>query len=134
MVTHSSVLAWRIPGTGSLVGSHLWGRRELDTTEATQQHPLTILSIIPASVDLTSISFFPAPLPLPQLQPSLSLTSIPAMTYVLLLLWPNPIQNLPFVPGAYQVLSTSLPLFVVFTTGEYLAQTSYPINMCQINE
>ena len=23
---HSSVLAWRIPGTGSLVGCHLWGR------------------------------------------------------------------------------------------------------------
>jgi len=37
MATHSSVLAWRIPGTGSLVGCHLWGRTELDTTEATQQ-------------------------------------------------------------------------------------------------
>ena len=24
MATHSSVLAWRIPGTGSLVGCHLW--------------------------------------------------------------------------------------------------------------
>ena len=35
--THSSVLAWRIPGTGSLVGCHLWGRTESDTTEATQQ-------------------------------------------------------------------------------------------------
>ena len=33
--THSSVLAWRIPGTGSLVGCRLWGRTELDTTEAT---------------------------------------------------------------------------------------------------
>ena len=32
---HSSVLAWRIPGMGSLVGFHLWGRTELDTTEAT---------------------------------------------------------------------------------------------------
>ena len=31
----SSVLAWRIPGTGSLVGCRLWGRTELDTTEAT---------------------------------------------------------------------------------------------------
>ena len=28
MATHSSVLAWRIPGTG-----HLWGRTESDTTE-----------------------------------------------------------------------------------------------------
>ena len=27
MTTHSSVLAWRIPGTGSLVGCRLWGRR-----------------------------------------------------------------------------------------------------------
>ena len=25
MATHSSVLAWRFPGTGSLVGCHLWG-------------------------------------------------------------------------------------------------------------
>ena len=37
MVTHSSVLAWRIPGTGSLVGCRLWGRTESDTTKATQQ-------------------------------------------------------------------------------------------------
>ena len=35
MVTCSSVLAWRIPGTGSLVGCHLWGRTESDMTEAT---------------------------------------------------------------------------------------------------
>ena len=35
MVTHSSVLAWRIPGTGSLVGCRLWGRTESDTTEVT---------------------------------------------------------------------------------------------------
>ena len=35
MTTHFSVLAWRIPGTGSLVGRHLWGRTESDTTEAT---------------------------------------------------------------------------------------------------
>ena len=35
MATHSSVLAWRIPGTGSLVGCRLWGRTELDTTKVT---------------------------------------------------------------------------------------------------
>ena len=35
MATHSSVLAWRIPGRGSLVGCRLWGRTESDTTEAT---------------------------------------------------------------------------------------------------
>ena len=34
MAAHSSVLAWRIPGTGSLVGCRLWGLTELDTTEA----------------------------------------------------------------------------------------------------
>ena len=37
MATHSSVLAWRIPGRGSLVGCRLWGRTESDTTEAMQQ-------------------------------------------------------------------------------------------------
>ena len=37
MATRSSVLAWRIPGTGEPVGGRLWGRTELDTTEATQQ-------------------------------------------------------------------------------------------------
>ena len=26
MAAHSRVLAWRIPGTGSLMGCHLWGR------------------------------------------------------------------------------------------------------------
>ena len=31
----SSTLAWRIPGTGSLVGCHLWGRTESAMTEAT---------------------------------------------------------------------------------------------------
>ena len=35
MATHSSVLAWRISGTGSLVGCRLWGCTELDTTEET---------------------------------------------------------------------------------------------------
>ena len=35
MASHSSVLAWRIQGQGSLVGCRLWGRTESDTTEAT---------------------------------------------------------------------------------------------------
>ena len=35
MATHSSVLAWRIQERGSLVGCHLWGRTESDTTEVT---------------------------------------------------------------------------------------------------
>ena len=37
MATHSSVLAWRIPGTGEPGGCRLWGRTELEMTEATQQ-------------------------------------------------------------------------------------------------
>ena len=35
MATHSSVPAWRIPGTGSLVGCRLWGHTESDTSEVT---------------------------------------------------------------------------------------------------
>ena len=35
MATHSGVLAWRIPGTGDLVGCRVWGRTESDTTEVT---------------------------------------------------------------------------------------------------
>jgi len=35
MATHSSILAWRIPGMGSLVGCSLWGCTESDTTEVT---------------------------------------------------------------------------------------------------
>ena len=35
MATHSSVLPWRIPGMGSLVGCRLCSRTESDTTEAT---------------------------------------------------------------------------------------------------
>ena len=33
MATHSSVLAWRISETESLVGFHLWGGTELDMTD-----------------------------------------------------------------------------------------------------
>ena len=35
MATHSSVLAWRIPGTGEPGGCRLWSRTESDTTEVT---------------------------------------------------------------------------------------------------
>ena len=37
MATHSSVLAWRIPGMEEPVGCRLWGRTGSDTPEATQQ-------------------------------------------------------------------------------------------------
>ena len=36
MATHSSILAGRIPQTGSLVGCSPWGRKESNTTEATE--------------------------------------------------------------------------------------------------
>ena len=39
MAIHPSVLAWRIPWTGSLVGYSPWGCKESDTTEATQHSP-----------------------------------------------------------------------------------------------
>ena len=32
MATHSSILAWRIPGTEEPSGLSLWGHKELDTT------------------------------------------------------------------------------------------------------
>ena len=35
VATHSSVLAWRIPGTGEPGVLRLWGRTESDTTAAT---------------------------------------------------------------------------------------------------
>ena len=35
MATHSSILAWRIPGMGEPGGCCLWGRTESDMTEAT---------------------------------------------------------------------------------------------------
>ena len=44
MATHSSVLAWRIPGTAGLVGCRLWGRTESDMTEVTQQQQLLVRS------------------------------------------------------------------------------------------
>ena len=56
MATHSSVLAWRIPGLGGLVGCRLWGCTESDTTEATQQQqqqlPSSLFHIfVPKAVD-----------------------------------------------------------------------------------
>ena len=36
--THSSTLAWKIPGQGSLAGYSPWGRKESDTTERLHFH------------------------------------------------------------------------------------------------
>ena len=47
IATHSSVLVWRIPGTGSLVGYRLWGCKESDMTEQ-----LTLLlGLIPSQAE-----------------------------------------------------------------------------------
>ena len=35
MATHSSVLTWKIPGTGERGKLHLWGHTESDMTEVT---------------------------------------------------------------------------------------------------
>ena len=43
MATHSSVLAWRIPGMAEPGGLPSMGRTELDTTEATQQQQQSFL-------------------------------------------------------------------------------------------
>ena len=37
MATHSSILAWRIPGQRSLAGCNPWGRKESNTTERLTQ-------------------------------------------------------------------------------------------------
>ena len=50
MATHSSVLAWRIPGTGSLVGCCLWGHTESVTTEVTQQQQQQTQALKPCLV------------------------------------------------------------------------------------
>ena len=56
MATHSSVLAWRIPGTGSLVGCRLWARTELDSTEVTfKSRDITL----PTKVRIVKAMVFP---------------------------------------------------------------------------
>ena len=48
MVTHSSVLVWRIPWTeepGRVTGYSPWYHKELDTTEATEHTGIWVKSI-----------------------------------------------------------------------------------------
>ena len=47
MATHSSVLAWRIPGTGEPGGLLSMGSQESDMTEVTQQQQQHISLILP---------------------------------------------------------------------------------------
>ena len=46
MATHSSILAWRSPWTGSLVGCSPWGRKESDVAEVTHTFTSRILNIL----------------------------------------------------------------------------------------
>ena len=45
MATHSSILAWKIPGRRSLVGCSPWGRKESDTTERLHFHFRRVLDL-----------------------------------------------------------------------------------------
>ena len=57
MATHSSVLAWRIPGTGSLVGCSLWGGTELGTTEPTQQQQQRAITVNHIHISKSPVNF-----------------------------------------------------------------------------
>ena len=52
MATHSSILAWRIPGTGEPGGLCLWGRTELDTTEVTLPFYFSRAQLLPLALSL----------------------------------------------------------------------------------
>ena len=56
MATHSSVLAWRIPWTRSLVGYSPWSRKESDMTERLHFHFISDVFIILKSFVKNSFS------------------------------------------------------------------------------
>ena len=57
MATHSSILAWRIPWTESLVGYNPQGRKELDTTERLHLPSLPTM-LLPQSNSVNVTDFF----------------------------------------------------------------------------
>ena len=67
MATHFSVLAWRIPGMGSLVGCCLWGRTELDMTERLHFHALEKETATHSSVPAWRIPGTGEPIGLPSM-------------------------------------------------------------------
>ena len=46
MATHSTVLAWRIPATGGLMGFHLWGCTESDMTEMISSSSMLLFKLL----------------------------------------------------------------------------------------
>ena len=63
MGTHSSILAWRIPGMGEPGGCHLWGHTESDTTEVTQ-HSIAQSQVWQRSYHLPGASLASIPKPM----------------------------------------------------------------------
>ena len=57
MATHSSIIAWKIPRTGSLVGYSPWDHKESDTPEVTEHtHPRgLVLRTLPSSAGGVSL-------------------------------------------------------------------------------
>ena len=51
MVTHSSILAWRIPGQRSLVGYRPWGHKESVMTKQLSTH--SILQLVSHPISFT---------------------------------------------------------------------------------
>ena len=54
LATYSSILAWRNPvdrQQRSLTGNRPWGRKELDTTEATEQASRSLYGLLPFTRD-----------------------------------------------------------------------------------
>ena len=119
MATHSSVLAWRIPGRGSRVGCCLWDRTESDMTEATQQQQRGHIFV--AIQSLSHVWVFVTPWPAVCLasmsftisQSLLKLMSIdPVMPSNYLILYPS----LFLLPQSFPA-SGSFPISWFFATG-----------------
>ena len=58
MATQSSILAWRIPWTGSLAGYSAWGHKESDTAERTAHTAASVrwyLTVVLLGIDLMTL-------------------------------------------------------------------------------
>ena len=94
MATHSSVLAWRIPGTGSLVGCRLWGHTESDTTKATQQQQQQQQASLSFTISLS-------------LHKLMSIESVMPFSYLILC---HPLLLLLLIPPSIRVFSNESTL------------------------